>query len=280
MTVDLIDDWCAGIPGLSQTAPGMWSLDGRHVVSFPDGAHTDLAAIEDASYWFAHRNSVITSVIKRYTRSGPFLDIGGGNGFVSVALRAAGLESIVVEPGEAGAAIAHKRGNAVIQAPFQTLPLADGTIPAAGMFDVLEHIEDAKGALARLHRVMRKDGMLYIAVPAYNWLWSAQDTYGGHYRRYTVGGLKVDLEEAGFQPLYGTYFFAALVPAVLAFRTIPSLLKIRRGDDSARSSDEHRLPDTPLGRMLARSLARERASIDRGGVVRTGTSCLVAARKI
>ena len=145
-------------------------------------------------------------------------------------MRDSGLESIVIEPGETGAITANRRGLPVIHASFQALGLRQ-SVSAAGMFDVSEHIEDAHGALRRLCRVLAPGGMVYIAVPAYSFLWSIQDDYGGHFRRYTVGRLKADLVAAGLQPLYGTYFFAALVPAVFTARTIPSLLGRRRGDD-------------------------------------------------
>lgn len=275
-----LDAWCASIPGLTSSGVGMWGLAGDHAVSFPDEAHANLAMIEERSYWFAHRNQVIASVVGRYTPHGRIFDIGGGNGIVSVALREAGLESVVIEPGETGAAIARQRGLPVIRAPFQALELEDSTLPAAGMFDVLEHIEDADGALRGLHRVLMPGGMVYIAVPTYNFLWSVQDDYGGHFRRYTVPELKRDLAAAGLQPLYGTYFFAAFVPAVFAFRTVPGLLGRRRGDDTDRSAGEHALPDNMLGRGLERSLSWERDTIGKGHTVPFGTSCLVAARKI
>ena len=279
MTTQTFDDWCANIPGLSRVAPGMWSGSDDRRVSFPDDGHADLEVIEEQSYWFAHRNAVITTVVSRFTQMGRILDIGGGNGFVSVALQRAGLESIVIEPGPTGAAVASRRGLPVIRAAFQDLDLPDGSVHAAGMFDVLEHIEDANGALKRLHRVIAPGGMVYIAVPAHSFLWSAQDDFGGHFRRYTVRRLQSDLGAAGFEPLYGTYFFAALVPAVFAFRTLPSLFGKRRGDDRERSAEEHRLPPTIAGRLVARSLAWERDVISRNGIVPTGTSCLVAARR-
>ncbi len=36
----------------------------------------------------------------RFPPDGPFLDIGGGNGFVAKGLLAAGFSCILVEPGE------------------------------------------------------------------------------------------------------------------------------------------------------------------------------------
>lgn len=215
---------------------------------------------------------------RRYPPEGTIFDIGGGNGYVSVGLVEAGFDSVVVEPGPEGAAVARARGLQVVRAPFEDLALPQESLPSAALFDVLEHIDDADSALAGLWRALKRGGTLYIAVPSYNFLWSSQDVYGGHFRRYTTFGLKDDLRRAGFSILFGTYFFACLVPGVFALRTVPSLLG-RRGDDAAHNAPEHSLPDGVIARLINRSLDWETRTIAKGGSIPFGTSCLVVARK-
>ena len=57
---------------------GIWCLPGRNEVniSYPRGASIRCFIIEDSSFWFEHRNHVITRVIKRFPPSGPILDVG------------------------------------------------------------------------------------------------------------------------------------------------------------------------------------------------------------
>jgi hypothetical protein len=275
-----IEALCAAIPGLERQGEGLWVNRTERGVSYPEHGLEILAAIEDRSYWFQHRNAVIETVMRHYPPPDILLDIGGGNGVVSRHLLGRGIPSMVVEPGAAGAAVAVTRGVPAIRSAFQDLKVPEGLLGAAGMFDVLEHIEDDAGMLGALNRALRSGGMLYIAVPAHSWLWSPQDTDSGHFRRYTVGSLSARLKEAGFEPMFGTYFFSALVPAVLLFRSLPGYLGWKRSTNDARQvSADHSLPDGPIGRAIAASFARELRSLAAKRRVSVGTSCLVVARK-
>lgn len=281
VTQDEFDAWCRAAPGLERGADGQWAAaTDVGPVSFPDEAHADLATLEDGSYWFAHRNAVIASVVAQHPPAGPIFDVGGGNGFVSMGLNQAGYDSIVVEPGASGVAQARRRGLQTIRANFAALDAPPGSIAAVGLFDVLEHIEDAAATLAGIARSLRPGGMIYVAVPAYSLLWSIQDGYGGHFRRYTLGQLRQDLSQAGFETVFGTYFFSILVAPLFLFRTLPSALRLRRSEHAAKSgAEEHKLPAGSAGRLLMRSFAWEDQWIAAARSVPFGTSCIVAARK-
>ena len=51
--------------------------------------------------------------------------------------------------------------------------------------DVLEHIADDRGELARAERLLRPGGYLAVVSPAYPYLFTEFDRAIGHYRRYT-----------------------------------------------------------------------------------------------
>ena len=55
------------------------------------------------------------------------------------------------------------------------------------LLDVLEHIEDHKTTLNILKKMMSRDGIMILTVPAYKWLWSKHDELNHHFRRYTKG---------------------------------------------------------------------------------------------
>lgn len=248
-------------------------------ISFPPSAHRILAELEETSFWFNHRNDILITAVQRFPPPGPFLDVGGGNGYVSLALKRAGFETTVVEPGREGARTARKRGLRVIEAPYQDLSIEPETVAAIGAFDVIEHIEDDNAVLRGFRKALVPGGRVYLAVPAYSWLWSYEDVAAGHFRRYTVSRLRKRAVEAGFVTLYATYFFACLVVPLFALRTVPSALGLRRESNPERGAAEH----APLKGLTRGALAplfeAERRIIAKGGRMPFGTSALVIAEK-
>jgi len=276
-----LDDLCGSIAGLTKLENGYWAhLKQDETISYPDKGLNILADIEARSFWFNHRNAVISAVVRQYPPSGPIIDIGGGNGFVSQGLIQAGFDAIVIEPSPAGATVAKHRGLPVIRAAFQDLQVPDGSLAAGGMFDVLEHLEDDEGALRRLSRALKPGGLTYIAVPTYNFLWSYQDVYSGHYRRYTVSGLSATMRRAELEPLHGTYFFSVLVPVIFLLRTIPSLMGLKAIDQAAKAEADHTAKKGTAGQVLKRIFDRELRTISAGRMAHFGSSCIVVGRKV
>ncbi|AMJ62701.1 class I SAM-dependent methyltransferase [Bosea sp. PAMC 26642] len=265
-------------PTLMKNQDGFWVGKGTEPVSYPEEFHGDYAAIEASSYWFAHRNRCINSLVERFPPTGPILDIGGGNGIVSLALQQNGFDAIVLEPGPQGAAAARMRGLPVINATVASAAISDNSVAAMGLFDVLEHIADEPGVLADLHRALIPGGWIYMSVPAFGWLWSNEDQLAGHMRRYTTRSAAGALRVAGFEVVHTSFMFAPLVLPLFLLRAIPSLFGRLKG--LGRSvSDDHHLPDNVVGRMLAKMLESERLRLMTGATMPFGTSVVAVARK-
>lgn len=264
-------------PHLERGADGIWYAPRQAPVSYPEHGNADCVKVEGNSFWFAHRNRCITAVIRRFAPARTLLDVGGGNGYVSKGLSAAGVTCALVEPGIDGARAARDRGvDPVICARLEDLSAAHGSVDAIGMFDVLEHIEDQAAALQQVHALLRPGGRLFLTVPAYNFLHSADDVAAGHFRRYTARRLRRVVSANGFRPEYTTYLFAPLPPAVFALRTLPTLLGRRRPDDTEQSASDHVRRST---RFLLRLLDAEGRRIERGSRLPFGTSCLAVCVK-
>jgi 2-polyprenyl-3-methyl-5-hydroxy-6-metoxy-1,4-benzoquinol methylase len=72
--------------------------------------------------------------------------------------------------------------------------------------EVLEHIEDDDKAVKEIHRVLKKDGKLFISVPANPKLWDKSDRWASHHRRYTKECMMSLLENNGFKIKKGYYW--------------------------------------------------------------------------
>jgi 2-polyprenyl-3-methyl-5-hydroxy-6-metoxy-1,4-benzoquinol methylase len=85
--------------------------------------------------------------------------------------------------------------------------------------DVLEHIDDDVGLLARLRGIVRPGGHLLVKVPACPWLLGSIDAASGHRRRYTPRELADKARIAGWTPLRCHYMnLAAVAPYWLKCR--------------------------------------------------------------
>jgi len=258
---------------------GIWQAKGHKDLGFLEHDETNWLQIEDASFWYRHRAKVFISAVSRYHCSGPFFEIGAGNGAVSIELQRSGFDVVAIEPTRWCALNAKARGvRNVICATLENVHLKPGTLENVGIFDVLEHIDDDAAYLLEMRRMMPKGGMLFCAVPAYSWLWSAEDQYAGHRRRYTLQRLSEIAKQAGFDVEYSTYFFRPLIAPIFVLRTLPTLLRIRSNRSAASSAREHSLGTGNISAILEFLLEKELSTLIRGGHLGFGASCMIVAK--
>lgn len=266
--------------GLVKSPDGSWLSSKRSSVSYPDSGYDSCFAVEDDSFWFAHRNSIITTAMAGFPPPGIVFDVGGGNGFVTAGMVNAGFPGVLVEPSLAGIANARTRGlENSICSTLGDAEFPDNSLPAIGLFDVLEHIEDDKEFLSHLYQLLQPGGRLYVSVPAFNWLWSADDVHAGHFRRYRSQILEESLRETGFNVEYSTYFFSHLVVPLFMKRSIPSRVGLRKRSIGTTAAAEHRLQSGMIQKVLNALSSRETKRISTKKRIAFGTSCLAIASK-
>jgi hypothetical protein len=124
------------------------------------------------------------------------------------------------------------------------------------LFDVVEHIRDDAGFMARINRFLMPEGRVYVIVPAYDWLWSHEDVLAGHSRRYTIQRLSRLLEDTGYSVEFATYFFSFLALPVFFGRVLPYRLGFASktpSQDAIRFDHEAR---NPLVALILQKLTR------------------------
>jgi SAM-dependent methyltransferase len=268
--------------GLELDQDGIWYSSSPDRVSYPQTGNDASFAIEDASFWFRHRNDCITSVVRQFPppADGPIFDVGGGNGFVTRGLVNAGFNAVLVEPGPAGATNARRRGiEHVICATTDKAQFEPRSLPAVGLFDVIEHIDDDVSFLKSIRPLMRDDGMLYATVPAYRALWSEEDDYAGHFRRHTISSISRVAEAAGFDVQFASYIFRFLPPPMFLLRVLPYRFGIKKQPATAQVvAREHATAGGVAVRVLETLLKSELKVLSSGQSMRFGGSVLLAAR--
>jgi SAM-dependent methyltransferase len=238
--------------------------------------YRELYELEDRHWWFRSRRRVVQALLER-AGLGPsprILDAGCGTGRNLVEYAALGEVEGVDFSAEA-VEFCRLRGLAgVRQAALEQLPYESDRFDLIVATDVVEHLDDDRLALAELGRVAAPGGRLVLTVPAYTWLWSRHDESLHHKRRYTAGRMRAQLVAAGWQPLFSTYFFTALLPGVAAVRAF------RRADangDAESAESDCSLGSAGVGRLLELPSRGEARLIARGVRLPAGVSLGVVA---
>lgn len=134
--------------------------------------------------------------------AGDVLEIGAGAGILLHELASRGHACTALETSSQARALIERISNAsgrsitVEQAPRQEWI---ERFPLVMAFEVLEHIEDDRAALAQWASWLEPGGTLLLSVPAHPHQWNAADVWAGHYRRYQKDELLNRIADAGFR---------------------------------------------------------------------------------
>ena len=215
------------------------------------------AQIEAEHWWFVGRRRVLRHLVELLlpTPGTSVVDVGCGTGANIAALSDRYLATGIDTSGEA-IELARRHYPHVEffcgRAPddfCDLFAMADLVL----LMDVLEHVRDDIGLLARLIDSLRPGAQVLITVPADPSLWSPHDQSFGHYRRYDAAMLERLWAKLPVTPRLLSYFNARLYPIVKLVRTFSRLRGTSAGD---AGTDFRRLPK-PIDRALASVLAGE-----------------------
>ncbi|HKO39198.1 MAG TPA: methyltransferase domain-containing protein [Solirubrobacterales bacterium] len=242
-----------------------------------DSAYRELHEVEDRHWWFKGRWAVVEALLSRtpLPESPRILDAGCGTG--GNLPRYARIGSVEgAELFEEAVGLCHERGfDSVVQAGLESLPYEDGSFDLIGSTDVLEHVAAEQEALRELLRVAAPGGTLLLTVPAYMWMWTAEDDNLHHQRRYTRRRLWQAVEKAGWEPRVATYFNSLLLPPIAAVRLLSKGKKDGGGDEQG---DLDRTPAW-LDGPLSLPMRAEARLIRAGASLPAGVSVGIVCRK-
>ncbi|HSB71886.1 MAG TPA: class I SAM-dependent methyltransferase [Candidatus Methylomirabilis sp.] len=236
----------------------------------------ELARLEEGHFWFENRNRLITWALREYfPRAESLLEIGTGTGFVLAGIRRAcpTLRLCGSDIYTEALPFAELRlsGVLLMQLDARCLPF-ECEYDVLGAFDVLEHIQEYQEVLWRMYRACRPGGGILVTVPQHRFLWSAQDDYAFHKRRFTREELVREVRRVGFSILRVTSFVTLPFPLLLLSR-----LRKRKGADFDPYS-EVRLQPT-VNAILGAIVAVERFAIARGLILPFGGSLLLVGKR-
>jgi SAM-dependent methyltransferase len=184
------------------------------------------------------RYDVVSRVIDRL-KPARVLEIGCGQGAFGSRI-ADRVEYLGVEPDEISCKVARSRiepRGTVINGSHEAVP-EGATFDAVCAFEVLEHIDDDKGALAAWVPFLRPGGHLILSVPAFQDRFGSMDIRSGHFRRYSPDELRDLLTEAGLVVEEITVYAWPLGYALEAVRNRIDTKKVARAKANGTSIEE------------------------------------------
>lgn len=230
--------------------------------------------IEAEHWWFAARREILDDLIAGLAlpAQADILEVGCGTGG-NLAMLARHGQVRAVEPDDDARAHAAARGLAAVEGGLlpEGLPAYETPFDLVAAFDVIEHVDDDKGAVRALANLVRPGGWMIATVPAYQWMWSDHDLLHHHKRRYRRPVFRALFEAAGLTVRRASYFNALLFPPIGAVRLARRLTGAKGGDDEA-------LPKAPLNALLRKVFAAEKTLL-KAADLPFGVSILVVAQR-
>jgi SAM-dependent methyltransferase len=165
----------------------------------------------------------------------------------------------------------------LLQFDLVRCPLPSGSIDAAVMLNVLEHIKDDQGAVAQVFRILKPGGVAVVEVPAGPHLYDAYDEFLQHERRYTAAALRTLLEACGL---------AVVEASHLGFSVYPAFAMVKRRNqrlgaaspEAKRQVVEANIRQTRASALLSAALVAE-AALGRLVSYPAGIRVVAVARK-
>ena len=216
--------------------------------------YDQMAQLDDKHWWYRARRKVLEALIERHAKppaNARILEVGCGTGHNLPMLERFGTVD-AIEVDEAARGLAEKRlGRAISSAPLPELNgIERASYDLIGAFDVIEHIDDDRAAIAALATCLKPRGKLVLAVPAHPWMWSRHDELNHHERRYSKKALRALIDGSPLRLESVGYFNSILFPLAVGARMTSKLTKRESAGDA--------MPSAPVNWLFEKTFAAER----------------------
>jgi SAM-dependent methyltransferase len=182
--------------------------------------------LEKEYWWFVVRQKILFNFLSKQlidTSNNDILNIGAAGGGSTKWLSTFG-KVVSLEPESLFVELLKAQSLEVVNADIINMPFEDNSFDLVCAFDVIEHVENDVEAMKEMLRVCKPNGIICIAVPAFNMLWSKHDVVNGHFRRYSKKMLKVLGDNfVCIKQKDVTYFNAILFVPILIARKLRNL---------------------------------------------------------
>lgn len=181
------------------------------------------------NWWYKGREAIVRKLISYYLKNANMdstipqkgrigLDAGCGPG-TNIALLQTFCTNVVAADmaSEAGEFVKKRFNIPFIACDVQKLPVKKNLFDIILALDIIEHLENPDDAITLMEESLKRDGILVVTVPAFQFLWGTHDVLMWHKRRYRIPELLKKIKKTGIEILFCSYFnFFLFVPTIIA----------------------------------------------------------------
>lgn len=236
--------------------------------------YKDLYNLEEFHWWHIAKRQIVTEIIKKNfpDKRINILDVGCGAGKNLEEFSQFGT-TWGLDNSACAIKFCRKRGIKNVKfGNAEAAPFPSSTFDLITLLDVLEHTDDNR-TLIEMHRILKKDGLIIITVPAFSWLWSSWDEVLHHKKRYDKRYISDLLKSGKFHISFITYLYSFLVLPVLIIRRVKQLIFHNKNYPS-----DFRLSNNFLNKLMT-VVSKFEFEIAKIISLPAGTSILVVAKK-
>jgi ubiquinone/menaquinone biosynthesis C-methylase UbiE len=191
--------------------------------------------LEDSYWWFVGKDRIMCSLLDLHVKGHKalqVLDVGCGTGRTMEKLEKYGKVYGIDMAVESIHFCKKRRLHNVRMADADDIPFNDNQFDIIVASDIIEHTRDDRRVVKELLRVLKPQGILFVNVPAFRFLWSKHDVALHHFRRYTLPQIRRLLRGEGFKILKISYSNFFLFLPVFVVRTTQNMFigNFHRGD--------------------------------------------------
>ncbi|MEO0479326.1 MAG: class I SAM-dependent methyltransferase [Planctomycetota bacterium] len=210
-------------------------------------AYDTIAQAQRDHFWFRGRRAIFESILKdtfeKSRQSGEkprILEVGcGPGGMLPLVERFGDVHALDISF-ESMEQCRDSGYPKVVAGSGLDLPYKDQSFDMVCLFDTIEHIPEDQKVLEEARRILKPGGVVFVSVPAYQFLFSQNDRLVHHQRRYTKAMLRERFAGAGLAPKKLTYFntflFPLILPAVMMVKAKEKIVGLPEGQTNLSHS--------------------------------------------
>ena len=246
--------------------------------NMPESILVELAGFVARHPWWRARSDLVLRLlaVEGILAPSSVIDAGCGWGVTLSRLERDGFEATGADISPRALDRLDRPGRRLVELDLtRPLPARHPQFEAVLALDVIEHIDDDRGAVRALGQLAQPGGLVVVSVPALPELFSEFDAVQGHRRRYLPETLASAFEETGLR-LDRTFWWGSWMIPLLRRRKPAEMSSELSATDVYRK--HLRLPPWPAPALFRLAFALEQKRALAGRLTR-GTSLFAIGRK-